>query len=142
MRQRCHPSPHQRDRSTIPNGTPKTPNTPAATNTEKNEKVVDSTEFARHSPHKSCHPLKTATGSSLPNRILRTFQAPEIPRAEDSEGFRFQAKVLGRSRGQRSVVGNIEKSHADIARAFRHARSPQRVHRRHGRFARCHNESI
>ena len=81
--------------------------------------------FARH--HSESDPTRPipAEGSSASSRI-RT--APQRERSDTPDP-------------RRGFIGELKDSHGTTARAIRHARSPQRVHRRAQGWARHHSES-
>ena len=62
------------------------PALPPAENSERDrEGRRFQTEFSGHSTHQCCHLPNTATGSSIPNRLLRTRHAPALPHTQSCE---------------------------------------------------------
>ena len=62
------------------------PRASAATPSKQREGRRFRTEFAGRSKRQRCHPPpKTARGSSIPNKIFKTLQAPALPPTKNSE---------------------------------------------------------
>ena len=94
--------------------------------------------FARH--HSESDPTRPipAEGSPASSRI-RT--APQRERSDTPDPRRgFAGERSDTPDPRRGFAGELKDSHGTTARALRHARSPQRVHRRAQGFARHHTD--
>ena len=122
--------------SPIPNGILTTLHAPALARTPSTP-----TRICRRLHAPSLPPTKTAKWSSIPKRIRKTLHVPAWAHAENKQrearGFSSQSMLKIRTTPQRKrfnthnprtgLAGNVQNSHRATARAFRHARSPQRV---------------
>ena len=107
-------------------------------------------ELQEHAPRQSCDVQAAAAadqGGIEPATAGLRKQARK-PRDNFHRPFREQEKRTAPQRERfhthnlrRGFIGLMTASRGTTARAIRHARSPQRVHRAQDRFARDHNES-
>ena len=122
---------------------------------QNSEEGVDSEKNSHDAPRASAatRPKPREGHPSIPKRILRTLKnaprASAATRGKQRESRRLQTEFAGRSTRQcghppktaRRFAIHIENSHSATARAFQHARKPQRFSEAILKFAQGHSQS-